>query len=175
VVFVSASRKWCVVVNFLFHTTDSKTRGDESPSDALRISTKAVESLLSIDVPQLLSRCLGNRDLARRLIERFQISTSELEIKIEKALSELQLEEASLLAHRLKGEAANLGANLIRENSASIEDACRELQLPIAVGALADLKQNNKLLQEQLPVLIQNVATSDPDPKLSCLPKRQPR
>lgn len=174
-VFVSVSRKRCVVVNFLFHTTDPKPRGGDPSGDAVRISAKAVESSLSIAVPQLLSRCLGNRDLARRLIERFQISTSELEGKIEKALSELQLEEVSLLAHRLKGEAANLGANLIRENSASIEDACRESQLPIAVGALADLKLNNKLLQEQLPVLIQKVATSDPDPKLSCLPKRQPR
>lgn len=150
-----------------------RNRSDDTSTHAQHLHTRSTKPELTLEVPKLLSRCLGNRELALRLINRFYVSVGDLISQMEKALAHLQLESAGLLAHRLKGEAANLGAIFIFENSTAIEDACRDLQLPVAIGALSDLKQNYRLLQEDMPVLIQKVATSDPDPKIPILPKRQ--
>ncbi|WP_437185228.1 Hpt domain-containing protein [Planctomicrobium sp. SH668] len=127
---------------------------------------------LCIEVPALLARCIGNRELASRLIERFLQSTSDLCLKIQNAIAAEDLEVAGMLAHRLKGEAANLGATRIRDRSAEVEVACRKCDFSSAHAAAQALKAESQSIGVQLPLLVHAVNQFEPDQAILTLPKR---
>ncbi|SFI29915.1 Hpt domain-containing protein [Planctomicrobium piriforme] len=91
----------------------------------------AVVAEPSLDLPQLLARCLGNLALANRLIQALQGSVTQLQQQLQQAVANSDLAQTALLAHRLRGEAANLGAARIRDAAAQLESAGRSGDLSL--------------------------------------------
>lgn len=76
-----------------------------------------------LELQQLFERCLGNLPLVDRLISGFQKSLASSISQIEAARQAEDWRTLELTAHRLKGEAGNLGAVAIRELASQLESA----------------------------------------------------
>lgn len=78
-----------------------------------------------IDFTVLRRRCLENTNLVNRVLlrlrERFTADLAELE----QHLGDANWESAALLAHRLKGAAANAAAEPLRQAAARLEQSAR--------------------------------------------------
>lgn len=100
------------------------------------------------DLPQLLDRCLGNMRLVDKLISGFRRSLAT-NVPTLRGLAEAgDMPGVALLAHRLKGEAANVAAPDVRHWAARIEDfATREWSDEVA-DAIGHLEQISCDLQQ---------------------------
>jgi HPt (histidine-containing phosphotransfer) domain-containing protein len=102
----------------------------------------------------LLKRCLGKNDLADKLLSKLhaRLGTDLNEIKA--AVDAGDCEQFARCAHRLKGAAANLSAEPLREVSADLEALGRASDIGAARDALARLKyEARRFLQETLPLV----------------------
>lgn len=92
-----------------------------------------------LELQQLFERCLGNLPLVDRLISGFQKSLAGSIAQIEAAEQAEDWRTLELIAHRLKGEAGNLGAAAIRELASQLESAAaaRATGVTSLVGQLA--------------------------------------
>lgn len=86
-------------------------------------SVPAVGEGALLDLQQLFDRCLGNFPLIDRLICGFRQSLSGLLPQIVAAEQGGDLSTLERLAHRLKGEASNLGAVEISQSASRLEIA----------------------------------------------------
>lgn len=79
-----------------------------------------------VDMPALLSRCLGNMELVKRVLTKFQTSgTSDLQ-QIQAALARSDFDTIAQISHRLKGAAGNVSASRLRLLATYIEQSARE-------------------------------------------------
>jgi HPt (histidine-containing phosphotransfer) domain-containing protein len=79
-----------------------------------------------IDLQQLVDRCLGNLELADRLIARFRERVAETRESLQQALNREETGTIGQLAHRLKGESANLGSGTLARLASELECAAAE-------------------------------------------------
>jgi signal transduction histidine kinase/DNA-binding response OmpR family regulator/HPt (histidine-containing phosphotransfer) domain-containing protein len=94
----------------------------------------------SIDFPSLLERCMGKRDLARRLVEKFMVQGAADLRELETAIRDSDAARVKLVAHRLKGAAANVSAEAVRHCASRLETLGRDGDLAAAPGNLAELR-----------------------------------
>jgi PAS domain S-box-containing protein len=94
----------------------------------------------AFDHKDLLERCLGNEDLLRTLVRRFQDRVGA-DIAMAETLSKNQPEALAVLAHRLKGVAANLAAERLRRQAEQLEAIGRSGDLSAAPECIELLKQ----------------------------------
>jgi HPt (histidine-containing phosphotransfer) domain-containing protein len=78
-----------------------------------------------LDVPELLGRCLGQRELAHRVLSRFGQQLADDLQALREAVKSGDAEQLTRLAHRMKGAAANVAAHNLREQAAAVEAAGR--------------------------------------------------
>ncbi|MDG2385755.1 MAG: Hpt domain-containing protein [Pirellulaceae bacterium] len=76
-----------------------------------------------IDFQRLLHRCRGNERLVRQLVATFQQKIDEDVALLEGALDRKDASEIAAVAHRVKGTAANIAADGIREAAEEIEQS----------------------------------------------------
>ena len=74
-----------------------------------------------IDFQKLPHRCRGNESFVRDLVATFQQKINEDVALLEKALDRKDAQQIAAVAHRVKGTAANLAADGIREAAEQIE------------------------------------------------------
>ena len=74
-----------------------------------------------INVDELLARCMGNIDIAERILSKFQTCFSVDLTELEKGVDEHDVSSITLLAHRLKGASANVSAPALYELASEIE------------------------------------------------------
>jgi signal transduction histidine kinase/DNA-binding response OmpR family regulator/HPt (histidine-containing phosphotransfer) domain-containing protein len=74
-----------------------------------------------VDFQSLLKRCLGNRDLPKKLLAKFHARLPEELNQISAAVAAGDSDLVASLAHRLKGAAANLSAEPLREIAGELE------------------------------------------------------
>ena len=111
------------------------------PTEAIPAeASRAVPAPAVIDFPSLLHRCMGREDLARRLIGKFLSQASADMEELEKAIREQDAARLRLVAHRLKGSAANVSAEAVREIASRLEVLGREGNLATAPELLAQLR-----------------------------------
>jgi HPt (histidine-containing phosphotransfer) domain-containing protein len=83
----------------------------------------------ALDLPQILERCLGSRQLVERVLqtfaERFAEDLELIRVEIEAGSAE----RTAKVAHRLKGAAANAAAEELAGLAGEIEAAARDEQL----------------------------------------------
>ena len=83
-----------------------------------------------LDYGQLLERCLGNAEFAQRILAKFtQKFVEDLE-RLEQSMAAGDEEAVGLLAHRLKGSAANVAAPALANLFDEIEQHSRQGGMP---------------------------------------------
>lgn len=118
----------------------------EIPADPPVPASAATETPASpalLDAEGAIRHLGGNRDLYRRLIERFLSDHHAAAEQITEALSAQDWERARREAHSLRGVAANLGALRLAGLAGEIEQALRQDQRPGA-ERLALLQQSQQ-------------------------------
>lgn len=75
-----------------------------------------------IAVDEVLDRCLGNADLAQRVVGRFRDRLGDACRELQTLATAGDLAAVSARAHRLKGEAANVGCARITVLAADVEE-----------------------------------------------------
>jgi HPt (histidine-containing phosphotransfer) domain-containing protein len=92
----------------------------------------------ALDVQELINRCMGNIELAERVLAKLQSRYEEDVLELERALSNKNGKLLASVAHRLKGAASNVAAHDLRESAARIEDSARK-ELFDAIPAQLDV------------------------------------
>jgi HPt (histidine-containing phosphotransfer) domain-containing protein len=85
---------------------------------------------------------MGKQDLARRLVQKFSVQANADVQELETAMREQDATRLRLVAHRLKGSAANVSAEAVRENAGRLEELGRDGNLTTAPGLIAQLRSN---------------------------------
>ena len=88
------------------------------------MTTSAVSQ--SIDRQQLLQRCLGIDTFADKLVASFVSSLPHERGELQAALEQKNLDLVARTAHRLRGSAANLCAEQLRDAATAVESAAKE-------------------------------------------------
>jgi two-component system sensor histidine kinase/response regulator len=101
-----------------------------APTPRLRLDIEG------LDDTQGLARMLGNQALYLSLLAKFAHGQAQVVQEIEQALAQNDWETAERLAHTLKGVAGNIGATLIQEQAAVLEQG---LQSHMPAGQLQGL------------------------------------
>lgn len=84
---------------------------------------------LALDMPQILDRCLGSRQLVERVLQSYSQRFSEDMELIRTEIEAGCAVRTAQAAHRLKGASANAAAPELAELSAELEAAARDEQL----------------------------------------------
>jgi HPt (histidine-containing phosphotransfer) domain-containing protein len=82
-----------------------------------------------IDFTSLLHRCMGNHDLAHRVVQKFLIQAEADTKEIQTAIQGQDSSKLRLVAHRLKGSAANVSAESVRGIASRLEVLGQECKL----------------------------------------------
>ena len=94
----------------------------------------------SVDRAALLCRCMGKAGLADRLVVKLAEQAAEDERELVAALAVGDAERLLAAAHRLKGAAANVAANPLRQVAFQIEVAARGRRLAEVPELMAELR-----------------------------------
>ncbi|WOH37577.1 response regulator [Thalassotalea fonticola] len=81
-------------------------------------------SFSHINISSGLAICNGNAELYTRLLKKFTSNQSSFYLSFNEAWSENQIKDATLIAHTLKGAAANIGAKVLHQQAGELESAC---------------------------------------------------
>jgi HPt (histidine-containing phosphotransfer) domain-containing protein len=111
--------------------------GRGMPTDAVCVD----ETEPPLHVPQLIERCLGSVDVAKRVLGKFEECFRNDLQQMEKALATDDGEDLARLAHRIKGSAANVAAPGITLLSRHIEESARDGQLQNLTVVVDRLRQ----------------------------------
>jgi two-component system sensor histidine kinase/response regulator len=75
----------------------------------------------AFNVPDALGRLMNNKNLYKKLLDKFGAGYSDYDAKIAGAFGAGNLDEAMHLSHTMKGLAGNLGAENLQEASLTLE------------------------------------------------------
>jgi len=107
----------------------------------------------SIDYDSLLERCLGNADLAARLLMKFDDKVNSELSNISEAVSQQNPDRLAQSAHSLKGAAANIASQRVRDVAALLESAGKSGELESADWTLETLRGEIDKLRADIAVL----------------------
>jgi CheY-like chemotaxis protein/HPt (histidine-containing phosphotransfer) domain-containing protein len=124
------------LAHWMPHPGSANFRTDAIPAKTSGTGTPKT----SIDFPALLHRCMGRQDLARRLIQIFLIQASADMQELETAIREPDAQRLRMIAHRIKGSAANISAEAVRESASRLEALGRDGNLAAAPELQAQLR-----------------------------------
>jgi CheY-like chemotaxis protein/HPt (histidine-containing phosphotransfer) domain-containing protein len=112
-----------------------------------------------VDFESLLKRCLGNKELPKKLLTKFHARLPEELRQINEAVAARDSAQISAMAHRLKGAAANLSAEPMREAAAELELIGRNGDLTDAEMWLARLNtEGTRFLRDVLQLAADRTA-----------------
>jgi HPt (histidine-containing phosphotransfer) domain-containing protein len=101
---------------------------------------QATEQVDAFEFDELVERCMGNLEFVERVLAKFQQRFGENLEELEKALEAYDPEGIVQVAHRLKGESANVAAGGLRDHAAEIERLGREGRVSDIPPCLAQLR-----------------------------------
>ncbi len=102
------------------------------------------------DRQTLLNRLLGDESLLRPIIDCFLEDLPGQVLTFRTHLSSEQWQEAERSAHLIKGAAANMSGERLRDVAATIEEALRQGRHEVALQRLPDLESECQQLQKRL-------------------------
>ncbi len=117
----------------------------------------------TLDVEDLLTRCLGNAEFAERVLAKFQERSEQDLIELEEAITTGDTTKVGNLAHRLKGASANVSALGLQMLAAKMEQDIHQDSTEEILADLADLKEEWNRFTSQAPSLI---ASTKPTPEV---------
>lgn len=95
-----------------------------------------------LDYNALVDRCLGNIELASRLVEKLQTCLPQEIESMEKALSQNDAAQLARIAHRLKGATASVSAQRLNRVVEAIEEYGK-------AGTLSDIPASLEQLHQE--------------------------
>jgi signal transduction histidine kinase/DNA-binding response OmpR family regulator len=104
------------------------------------IARLAVMEMPSVDLPSLLNRCMGRKDLVNRLLQKFSDQAQADMTELSEALARNDLDQLRLVSHRIKGAAANISAEALRDCASRLERLSRQKTLEPAAETLSELQ-----------------------------------
>ena len=112
-----------------------------------------------VDFESLLKRCLGNRDLPKKLLAKFHARLPDELNQLAAAVAAGDSAQVASLAHRLKGAAANLSAEPLCEAATELESLGRSGDLSGAEDWVADLQtEGARFLRDVLRLAAETTA-----------------
>jgi signal transduction histidine kinase/CheY-like chemotaxis protein len=102
--------------------------------------TPTIQNLAIFDRADVVRRCMGNEALVDKLLVQFQTQIEHDMTALEDALSSNDHKTAQLIAHRIKGAAANLSMGTVRKTAEEIETNGYENDLEAAADGFLDLR-----------------------------------
>ncbi len=99
---------------------------------------------------ELLARLSGNKSLYKMIMEMFIAKTPATLAELQEAIQEHDSEKARLLAHSMKGTAANLGADIFRDSLYALEIMCRENKLSDSADLISDIEKQFEELHAEI-------------------------
>jgi HPt (histidine-containing phosphotransfer) domain-containing protein len=87
--------------------------------------TSVDQTSAALDYEDLLARCMGNIEFVERVLDKFQSSFGQDLENLETELNSENAETVAMVAHRLKGASASVGAPGLRQWAAEIEQLGR--------------------------------------------------
>ncbi len=93
-----------------------------------------------LDIHAGLKLLSGNKDLYIRLLRRFKESFADAGIELSNLLNVSDIEQATRLAHTIKGTAANIGTISLHELAAKVEKYCYSEEFEQAQKLLPDIQ-----------------------------------
>ncbi len=95
-----------------------------------------------------LDQAADDEELLQELIEIFKESSASDLANLKQGISKSDADMGRSSSHSIKGAAASLGLEGIRDLTAAIEEDCREGSLKVAEEKIADLENLLSLLQK---------------------------
>ena len=143
---------------------DSASRRGATAGNSPLAQSPAPESSAPGPAPinrsELLQRCLGRESLAAKLLDKFSQQLPQQVQQITEAVRQGSAAQAAQLAHALKGAAANLAAEPVRQAAAELEGLLRAGKLSQAAAPLAKVQQEVRRCLEHLPVVQASLAVT---------------
>jgi PAS domain S-box-containing protein len=97
--------------------------------------------LIGIDLASALRTSMGNANLLKRLLQMFQDAHLGFAAEFRQAVTEQDWDCATRLAHSVKGDAASIGAQRLKQAAFELEHVCRTTRMPQEIDkALDDAK-----------------------------------
>ncbi len=131
------------------------------------LSARSLADIPGLDAATGLRQAMGRDALYLSLLRRFVAGQADFAARITAALQANDRSEAELLAHTLKGVAAQVGASALRERAGQLEAALRQgaaldSQAPAVAALAAQLDELLPALAARLPEAPQPAAASAP-------------
>jgi len=104
-----------------------------------------------IDFEALLQRCMGNTKCVERVLTKFEDKARESLAQIRESLKTADANQIALFAHGLKGAAANLSAEPLREIASQLEKFAKSGNLEQVEDCLAKLHYEIEQFLDYLP------------------------
>jgi two-component system, sensor histidine kinase and response regulator len=99
---------------------------------------------------EFLKRMMDDRELAQIIIDKFREDLPGKLVELEKHIDGNDFRQVASLAHLIKGEAANIGADLMNRSAYSLELAAKSGNMEEAKNAFVCLHENARLLVKSL-------------------------
>lgn len=126
----------------------SSSLGDSAPDTAVEKSGNV------LDLEGLLARSMGNLDRAERIIAKFLDRVPDELVRIEQSVETEDAQRTARLTHTLKGAAATLSAQALREALARLEAMARCDEMEDASACLAQVRHQWNRFVEEAPVTL---------------------
>ena len=112
-----------------------------SPDDAAGALERGSSDAKAFDIDELVDRCMGNLELAERLLAMFQDRFETDLTELEKVFETGESGEIARVAHRIKGASASVSAQRLQELAARIEQLGRSGQSAAILPYLEQLRR----------------------------------
>lgn len=136
------------------------TRPDHAPQPNECIAELAAAN--AVDLDALRDRCGGNETVIQRVLEKFRSRVNDHTASLATAIKTQDYEQLRLLAHSLKGSAANVSASMVSRIAGEIEEAAKRPQGSDLAALVARLEESLDTCQQQLDHLLGDFAQSTP-------------
>jgi HPt (histidine-containing phosphotransfer) domain-containing protein len=104
------------------------TNIDYAPHSFSSVPIETPQATPVLDLQQLRDRCLGNEELVERILDKLEHTLADEMRELHGSLLRADYVALATIAHRLKGTAANVGAELLREVAQQLETFARREQ-----------------------------------------------
>ncbi|GAF84947.1 unnamed protein product, partial [marine sediment metagenome] len=116
--------------------------------------SRTADKSAPFDMTSLLSRCMGSQEFLGKILTKFETTAAKYLKDIEEGIEAADAEQVGRLAHSLKGAAANLSAESLRQAALEMEQLGKSGELTNAGECLEKLKSEIERCLDYLPNMI---------------------
>ncbi|MBI5451127.1 MAG: response regulator, partial [Gammaproteobacteria bacterium] len=141
------------------------TPGEKPPQATAVTAPSAVDdgppsALPGIDLADGLARLNGNWASYKRILQGFHKQQADAAARLEQQLRAGEWDEATRLAHTLKGSGGNLGATGLYHSAAALEQACRRREVTVGDATFEALRASLTEVMAGLQALNNNAGVA---------------